>query len=217
MPTRIYYVKALRLVTPGAARQLGLAATDAPVFVSPFHLRPQRCEDCGVTYTPLLYAPGLITTAHHFHRTSGDIYCGMVNSRCQAAQFGRSWGFVAFVELPGQVRLLESVFRRAEAVRISSIAAYDYPMLRRTPYFLPEWRGSEPAQGDFSLTEGILAERPLYMDLKAGTLLPMPACLLWSLCRAAGSSLTATPVGLTLDVGAAVCVHGQPILRRRWW
>jgi hypothetical protein len=68
-----YYIKGVRLVPPAVAQRLGLPA-EAPTFLSPAINGPQRCGDCGTTYTPLVYQVGHETRAQHFHPNRGGIY-----------------------------------------------------------------------------------------------------------------------------------------------
>jgi hypothetical protein len=159
---KTYYVKSLKLVTPDAARELGLPATDAPVLVSPIIKTPTNCLEagCAISYTPLAYQTGVTTAAQHYHAATGGIYFALASSLAEAAECAVPWGFVAFLELVGQWGRYTSRGQRcgrAEAVRISSIAVYAALGRIGTP-----------------LTEGILCERTLPPDLTpAGTLLPM--------------------------------------------
>lgn len=65
--------KKLNLVTPEVAISRAVF-TEAPVFVSSGIHDAEICNRCGVEYKPLVYQPGEIVTAHHFHEDSGGIY-----------------------------------------------------------------------------------------------------------------------------------------------
>jgi hypothetical protein len=56
--------KHVSCLDPERASELGVPA-EAPVFVSPTLRRAHECPTCGVTFTPLVYAPGHVTRAQH--------------------------------------------------------------------------------------------------------------------------------------------------------
>lgn len=64
--------KKLRLVPDEVAWRL--AGSETPVFISPVQSSKESCSECGLHYTPLIYAPGHIVTAQHFHQERGGIY-----------------------------------------------------------------------------------------------------------------------------------------------
>jgi hypothetical protein len=99
----------------------------------------------------------MVTQSQHFHHSESEsgIYLTVVHSRREAVLFGgEDRGFVAFVEPLGHGR--RDIFDlRAEAMRVISIAAYEYDC---------GWEASW-------LTEGLLRERKFV----PGTLVPVRA------------------------------------------
>lgn len=66
-------VKALKLILPDLANELDIPS-EAPTFISPYITSKSMCHECGVWYSPLLYAHGTTTTAQHFCKDHGGIY-----------------------------------------------------------------------------------------------------------------------------------------------
>lgn len=64
------YFKALRLIVPEKAEQLGFPA-EGPVFVSPNIDAADQCIICETVYTPLVYQVGLVVRSQHFHQGGG--------------------------------------------------------------------------------------------------------------------------------------------------
>jgi hypothetical protein len=127
------YIKTLRLVSPAAANQLGIPA-EAPVFLSPLVRGAQACSTptCSVTYTPLMYATGRVSTAPHFHRKSGGVYFYVVtdvvtDSVAFLDALVEHTGWIATVEPLGITAMYPGRgygSGRAEAVLVRSITAW---------------------------------------------------------------------------------------------
>jgi hypothetical protein len=124
--SRDYTIKHLRLVPMEVATALGIPAESA-VFLSPAVSAPHRCLRCPVTYTPLLYATGVVTTAQHYHETEGGIYF-LVRKRltCTTGLFHHS-GWLCQVEPLGKCAIFRGITGRygiAEAVSCTGIWAW---------------------------------------------------------------------------------------------
>lgn len=66
------YYKALLLISPEKAQELGMRA-EAPILVSPLIFQEKICQipNCGVRFTPLVYQVGYQVRAQHFHEDDG--------------------------------------------------------------------------------------------------------------------------------------------------
>jgi hypothetical protein len=176
MPRTTYFVKTLRLVTPGIANSLGIPA-EAPIFLSPAIDMPRFCGTCRRTYSPLVYQTGQVTVAQHYHDIGG-IYCYVTTSLRIIARLAAMSGFIATLEPIGQLRI-ERVggdrYGRAEAVRTKAIAVY---CQHRATCI----RGLLTRPCDLiELQEGMLVEHPspiaprcrFTRDCKEGSLFPL--------------------------------------------
>jgi hypothetical protein len=101
-----YYVKTLRLVPPEIANGVGIQA-EAPVFVSPEISSPGGCLACGVTFSPLVYQVGHVTTAQHWHPCSGGIFYYVLRQQPFPQWLTEPTGWVALLEPIGHVCLEE--------------------------------------------------------------------------------------------------------------
>ncbi len=67
------YYKYLKLITPDKARELAVL-TEAPIFVSGYINRKERCPHCGLDYSPVVYQSGYIIASQHFSERCGGIF-----------------------------------------------------------------------------------------------------------------------------------------------
>lgn len=65
------YFKALKLIVPERAQELGYPA-EGPVFVSPDVHAAKQCGICGTVYTPLVYQIGFVVRSQHYHQEGGE-------------------------------------------------------------------------------------------------------------------------------------------------
>ena len=124
--SRDYYLKNLRLVPAEATNDLGLPA-ESPVFLSPAVYAPHRCLLCPVTYGPLLYATGLVTTSQHYHETKGGIYFLVRKEMSATTGLLHHSGWLAQIEPIGKSALFRGITGRygiAEAVSCTGIWAW---------------------------------------------------------------------------------------------
>lgn len=86
-----FKMKALRLITPERANELGVPA-EAPVFCSPYVTHSRHCDQCMKDYGPLVYQVDRETVAQHWHQqavswrgnsTIGGIYVYLPEDRSQ--------------------------------------------------------------------------------------------------------------------------------------
>lgn len=99
--------KALRLITPELANSLGLPA-EAPVFSSPYITRKGVCNECRVSYEPLVYQVGMTTKAHHFCKNNGGgiyVYDPLSMDRSGAQWVYRTGLWQAVVVPSGPIRM----------------------------------------------------------------------------------------------------------------
>jgi hypothetical protein len=114
------------LVPAEAANQLGIPA-ESPVFFSPAVYAPHRCSVCPVTYTPLLYATGLVTRSQHYHQTDGGIYFLVRKGISLTTGLFHHSGWLAQIEPLGKSAIVTSITGRygiAEAVYCTGIWAW---------------------------------------------------------------------------------------------
>lgn len=129
VPEREVNFKALRLITPKLARDLGIEA-EGPVFVSPVMRTSQECDECGSLFTPLVYQAGYTVKAHHFHeRSNGGIYhyhYPSLRAERQDFFYTSSWyGWFAALEPIGSISAGEFYQEsRSQAVKVHSIRAW---------------------------------------------------------------------------------------------
>lgn len=102
---------------------------ETPTFVSPVRNDRVRCGDCRVAFTPLVYASGRSTSAHHFHEREGGIYFYEEPDRLN--NFFNAWiqtyksGWIAMLENHGEIikgELPDS--RRSPEVLVKGIRAF---------------------------------------------------------------------------------------------
>ena len=125
---RWIYYKLLRLVLPQVANQLGIPA-EAPTFLSPQILRPQRCKHtpCPAIIAPLVYQTGQITRSPHYHSTGGGIYFSTAPADSLDKSYPRISGFFAILGLIGEHTFDDNgrvTVGRAEAVYVYQIQAF---------------------------------------------------------------------------------------------
>src|SRR5919202_3474584 len=126
LPERRSYFKVLRLAPPQACHELGIPA-EAPTFLSPQICDARRCRSCSVTYTPLVYAPGLVTKAQHWHPDRGGIYFHAVDPLSFPDPCAGGCGWIAQVEPLGRTWIDDDTIAplgRAEAVLVTAITAW---------------------------------------------------------------------------------------------
>jgi hypothetical protein len=100
------YLKALRLAPTAVAHELGIRA-ETPVFLSGALSEPTPCQLCSTTYAPLLYAPGRITRAQHYHEAEGEggIYFLLNRSLDFRAILWRHTGWLDQIHPVGKTRM----------------------------------------------------------------------------------------------------------------
>jgi hypothetical protein len=164
-----YYVKVLRLVPPATANRLGIPA-EAPTFLSPGVVTPHRCWACWVTFTPLVYQTGQLTTAQHYHKNRGGIYFIVTDYSPLLflyALTGRT-GWLAHIEPVGKTWIQAASGQghgRSEAVRITKIVA-------RCRYNANYRRVYDCQHRGYALNTGILYQEPFW-DCDSAMLLPV--------------------------------------------
>jgi hypothetical protein len=139
-----YYIKLLRLVTPGAARSMGVEA-EAPVFVSAGTSGRRQCPACQMTYSPMVYQTGYETVAQHFHGREGGIYLYVVEDPDEQ-QVRCAPGWLAQMEPIGRL-VVHGGIGQVAAVRVLAIearcmgqVAYNSRTLRHDSHLLTEGR-----------------------------------------------------------------------------
>jgi hypothetical protein len=162
-----YYVKTLRLAPPQLVNRLGIPA-ETPVFLSPQVNNAQRCASCGVTYSPLLYAVGRITTAQHFHDDcGGGIYIVLTSSLAFTASLAVRSGWIAEVEPIGKTSVVSGDGTcRAETVLVRAITAWCMHHSMAVGDILNR------QHTEHVLTEGIVFAHPAWRH-EPGNLLPL--------------------------------------------
>lgn len=180
--------KALRLISPEQANDLGIAA-EAPVFVSSFINHAYPCEECGVTYTPMVYQTGYMAESQHFHQTEGGIYsCVNLESALRQTMQYRGIVFIGISEPIGQLLIepygsLGDFISRSEMLRINAIKAYsikdrnevyegfvDGFLFKGTKHLMSNAQRlpSVDSRYGFSIQDGEVHFRTVNSDLKGG-------------------------------------------------
>jgi hypothetical protein len=123
------YIKQLRLLPQEYACHRGIPAA-TPVYVSPVVDLSELCPRCVRRYSSLLYAPGAVTRAQHYHDdTDGGIYFYITPHPIAPAEraLATQTGWIAHLELLGACCIPDDLYGktgRAEAVRCTRIAAW---------------------------------------------------------------------------------------------
>jgi hypothetical protein len=122
-----YCLKLLRLAEPTFLNRLGIPV-EAATFISPQMTGSYRCTICRTTYTPLIYAPGTVVEAQHFHETRGGINYFVTTDLPYISRLSLCYGWIAVCEPLGQT-IIEGGMGplrcgRAEAVLVKEITAW---------------------------------------------------------------------------------------------